>query len=91
VNVTLCDGETGFSWEAPDNSTGTIPSILRVELDLTGAVEGILACPVTSSTPNTTVQYQVYARTSAFNETGCFELEGLVPQVNVENAFGAWQ
>ncbi|PBP18071.1 IgE-binding protein, partial [Diplocarpon rosae] len=50
-----------------------------------GSTEGILACPDFPV-------YQIYARTPAFNQTDCVELEGLQPTYKPSGSpFGAWE
>ncbi|KAI6712295.1 hypothetical protein JHW43_005152 [Diplocarpon mali] len=49
------------------------------------APDGSTACPHSP-------YYQIYARTPAFNQTDCVELEGLQPTYKPsESPFGAWQ
>jgi len=54
------------------------------------STEGILACPNTNQYINGT--YQIYAKTPAFNLTGCTTLTGILPTYLPANApYGAWQ
>jgi len=54
------------------------------------STEGILACP--NTLPYTNGTYQIYAKTPAFNLTGCTALTGILPTYLPANApFGAWQ
>ena len=50
---------------------------------------GIYACPNVTSDANAT--YQIYAKTPAFNQTGCIELNGLVQNEEPNDDYGAWE
>lgn len=53
---------------------------------------GILACPEVLAGSNGTVNYQVYAKTPAFNQTNCTTLAGLLPTyLPAGSPPGAWQ
>lgn len=53
-----------------------------------GSTGGIYACPPSIET---TATFQIFAKTPAFNQTNCVELDGMLPNEQTTNDFGAWQ
>ncbi|PSS18556.1 hypothetical protein M430DRAFT_42224 [Amorphotheca resinae ATCC 22711] len=51
---------------------------------------GILACPKILQ-GSTDPKYQIYARTPGFKLTNCTVVLGLLPHLQSNNAFGAWE
>ena len=61
-------------------------------IDADNSAEGILACPIAYPSNATSVSYQVFAKTPAFNLTNCVTLSGfLATYLPSVYPYGAWQ
>ncbi|KAG0645807.1 hypothetical protein D0Z07_7908 [Hyphodiscus hymeniophilus] len=80
TNVTVMDNYSApvylVNWQAPQTVNST---------------KGILACPQVAPGNSTTVVYQVYANTPAFNQTNCTLVDGLLPHYTPPGVIGAWE